>query len=665
MELQEAKRRIDELRTVIDYHSDRYYNEDAPEIEDDEFDALVRELRSLEEQFPSLVTPESYTQRVQGRASALFSEVRHEVPLLSLQDVFSEEELRDFDRRVRETVEDPVYVVEPKIDGLSVALEYENGKLVRAATRGDGQAGEDVTQNVRQIRRVPKMLSVALPRVIARGEVYMPRESFARLVKRQEENGEKAFKNPRNAAAGSLRQKDAAVTKDRELDLFVFNMQLIEGEEQVSHARSIDRMGELGLPVIPDQFVTSSIEEAVAQVRRLGEQRTALPYDMDGAVIKLDSFAQREQLGVTGKYPKWAVAFKYPPEEKETVLRQVEFQVGRTGVITPIGVFDPVTLAGTTVTRATLHNEDFIAQKELGIGDTVVLRKAGEIIPEVVRVVRHAEPMAQVQYPSVCPSCGETVHREADEAAVRCINSDCPAQQMRTLVHFASRDAMDIEGLGPAVVEALVEKGIVRHAYDLYTLKADEVAAIDRLGTKSAENLLAAIRASKENPLFRVLYALGIRHIGQKAAKLLSEHFGSMEAIMNASEEALSAIDGFGGIMARAVVDYFSHPSSRHLVEQLAALGVNMVDTTERKDDRFAGMTFVLTGTLPTMTRNEAAELIERYGGKTSGSVSKKTSIVLAGEEAGSKLVKAQQLGIRVINEEEFKAMINGEEDVS
>jgi len=664
MDLQDAKKRAEELRVQIDYHSERYYNEDAPEIEDDEFDALTRELKALEEQYPSIITPDSYTQRVKGSVSALFSPVRHAVPLMSLQDVFSEEELYDFDRRVRESVSDPVYVVEPKIDGLSVSLEYENGQLIRAATRGDGETGEDVTQNVCQIRRVPKTLKRSLPRVIARGEVYMPRESFASLVRRQEENGEKTFKNPRNAAAGSLRQKDSSVTKERELDMFVFNLQRIDGEEQVSHVRSIERMGELGLPVIPDQFMTSSIEEAIKQVRRLGEQRSRLAYDMDGAVIKLDSFSHRDRLGVTGKYPKWAVAFKYPPEEKETTLRQVEFQVGRTGVITPIGVFDPVMLAGTTVSRATLHNEDFIAQKQLGIGDTVVLRKAGEIIPEVVRTVRHAEPMVPVVYPTWCPSCGEAVQREEGEAAVRCINSDCPAQQMRTLIHFASRDAMDIEGLGPAVVEALVEKGIVAHAYDLYRMQAEDIAAIDRMGRKSAENLVAAVAASKENPLFRVLYALGIRHIGQKAAKLLSSRFGSMEAIMNASEEELSTIDGFGGIMAHSVAEYFARPSSRRLVEQLVACGVNMTDAPSVQDHRFAGMTFVLTGTLPTMTRNEASELIERFGGKTAGSVSKKTSVVLAGEDAGSKLVKAQQLGVRIIDENTFMTMINSEEDI-
>ena len=658
MDFDAAKKRVDELNRLIRYHSERYYNEDAPEIEDDEFDALTRELRALEEEYPALVSSDSYTQRVHGTASKLFSSVRHEVPLLSLQDVFSEEELLDFDHRVREEVSDPVYVVEPKIDGLSVAIEYQNGRIVRAATRGDGEIGEDVTQNILQIRRVPTMLENAPSRLIVRGEVYMPRRSFATLVMRQEENGEKPFKNPRNAAAGSLRQKDAAVTKSRELDLFVFNMQLVEGDTFSSHVESLEAMRDCGLPVVPDYFRTGSIEEVVAQVRRLGELRGQLAYDMDGAVIKLDSLAQRERFGSTGKFPKWAVAFKYPPEEKETILRDVEFQVGRTGVVTPIGVFDPVTLAGTTVSRATLHNEDFIAQKDLGVGDRVVLRKAGEIIPEVVRVVSHADPMARVIYPTTCPSCGSLSCREGEEAAVRCINPDCAAQRLRNLVHFASRDAMDIEGLGPAVIEVLAERGLVTHPYDFYTLPRDKVAAIDRLGEKSADNLIAAVESSKSNPLYRVIYALGIRHIGQKAAKLLADHFGSMQAVMEATVEQLGEIDGFGDVMAQSVVSFFAMPSSRELVHTLAALGVTMEEEKALADDRFNGMTFVLTGTLPTLKRQQAAEMIEQHGGKTASSVSKKTSIVLAGEEAGSKLVKAQQLGIRVIDESEFLDML-------
>lgn len=658
MEFNEAKLRVEELRSLIEYHSRRYYDNDAPEIEDDEFDALTRELKMLEEEYPSLVTPDSYTQRVHGTVSAQFAPVEHKVPLLSLQDVFSEEELYAFDRRVRESIPHVRYVVEPKIDGLSVSIVYQNGKLLRGATRGNGVVGEDITHNIRVIDGIPQTLAVTLPEVIVRGEVYMPREAFASLVKRQEENGEKPFKNPRNAAAGSLRQKDAAVAKERHLAMFAFNLQAIEGDAVTSHSESIVKMGEWGLPVIPTCFVADTIEEAIEEVRRLGESRPQLPFDMDGAVIKVDDLAQRETLGTTGKFPKWAVAFKYPPEEKETTLLDVEFQVGRTGVITPIGVFEPVTLAGTTVSRATLHNEDFIAEKGLCMGDTVIMRKAGEIIPEVLRVVRHADESAKVIYPEVCPSCGETVSREVGEAAVRCVNPDCPAQRARNLVHFASRDAMDIEGLGPAVVDLLLEEGLVKQVDDLYELPRDRVAAIERMGEKSADNLLAAIEASKRNDLYRVIYALGIRHIGGKAAKLLASHFHTMQAIACATEEDMSAIEGFGGIMAHSVASFFARPSSKELIERLTAVGVNMTDLTERVDDRFAGKTFVLTGTLPTMTRKEASDLIEKYGGKTASSVSKKTSYVLAGEEAGSKLVKAQQLGVPILTEAALLEMI-------
>ncbi len=659
MDFAAAKDRVAVLREQIQYHSDRYYNADSPEIEDDEFDALTRELRAIEEEYPSLITADSYTQVVHGSASTQFSPVTHAVPLQSLQDVFSEEELYDFDRRVRETVADPVYVVEPKIDGLSVAVEYIDGKLHVAATRGDGEVGEDITHNALQIVSLPKVISNAPSRLIVRGEVYMPRETFARLVSEQEEQGEKPFKNPRNAAAGSLRQKDPSVTQKRGLDLFVFNLQLIDGVEMSSHKQSLEWIRSCGFPVIPTCFSTSSIDEAIDEVCRLGESRPSLPFDMDGAVIKVDGFADREELGTTGKYPKWAVAFKYPPEEKETVLREVEFQVGRTGVITPIGVFDPVTLAGTTVTRATLHNEDFIAQKDLRIGDTVIMRKAGEIIPEVVKVMAHADPSEPIAYPTHCPSCSETVVREQDEAAVRCVNPQCPAQRVRNLIHFASRDAMDIEGLGPAVIEALVAAKLVSQVYDIYHLSRDDVAAIDRMGTKSADNLLSAIEASKQNDLSRVIYALGIRHIGQKAAKLLANAFGSMDKLADATSEELCAIDGFGGIMAQSVVDFFELAHSRDLVARLKAAGVNMeAATTAQEDTRFAGMTFVLTGTLPTLKRADAAALIEQFGGNVSGSVSKKTTVVLAGEDAGSKLTKAQQLGVRIIDEQEFLSMI-------
>ena len=653
-----AALRIEELREQIEYHSKRYYDEDAPEIEDDAFDALTRELKSLEEQYPHLITPDSYTQRVHGQVSHLFESVTHEVPLGSLQDVFSFDEIIDFDRRVRESVDRPRYVVEPKIDGLSIAIEYRNGHFYRGATRGDGLVGEDVSDNLRQIADIPQFLADPVSRIIVRGEVYMPRESFAALVRRQEENGEKTFKNPRNSAAGTLRQKDSSVVAERNLSLFVFNMQLIEGEELQSHADSLEKIKALGLPVVPFYCVTDSIDEVLDFVRHIGEQRSELPFDIDGAVVKVDDFTDREALGSTSKFPKWAVAYKYPPEEKETVLRDVEVNVGRTGVLTPTGVFDPVTLAGTTVSRATLHNQNFIDEKQLAIGDTVVMRKAGDIIPEVVRVAAHcgAQPY---QLPMVCPSCGMPVVREEEEAELRCVNPDCPAQRLRNLIHFTSKDAMDIDGLGPAVLELLVREGRVAHPYDLYTLTRVDIAGLDGLGQKSADNLLSALEKSKDNDLYRVIYGLGIRHIGEKAAKLLAQRFETMEAVLAATAEDIASIDGFGAVMAQSVVSFFALDPSRELVVRLQQAGVNMQAKTTRKDDRFAGKTFVLTGTLPTMTRGEASALIEEYGGKTSGSVSKKTDYVLAGEEAGSKLIKAQQLGITILTEEQFRNLLD------
>lgn len=658
MDFETAAARVRELRAQIDYHSKRYYDEDAPEIEDDAFDALTRELKALEEAFPSLVTPDSYTQRVHGELSSLFTPVTHAVPLASLQDVFSLSEVRDFDRRVRETVPHPTYVVEPKIDGLSIALEYRDGKFVRGATRGDGLVGEDVTANLRGISSIPTTLTEPVAHLIVRGEVYMPRESFAALVEKQQQEGEKTFKNPRNAAAGSLRQKDPAVTRRRCLDIFVFNLQLIEGETVTAHAASLERLKVLGFHMIPFYTVTDDIEKAVAEIERIGEVRQTLPFDIDGAVIKVDDFADREELGETSKFPKWAVAFKYPPEEKETTLLDVTVAVGRTGVLTPTGIFEPVTLAGTTVSRATLHNEDFIREKGLAVGDRVALRKAGDIIPEVVRVVYHQPDTPPFTMPRECPSCGSPVFREEGEAALRCENPECPAQVLRHLIHFASRDAMDIEGLGPAVLQQLVDAGLITAAYDIYRLDYEKVAALEGLGERSAENLRDAVEKSKQNPLFRVIFALGIRHVGQKAAKLLAAQFGSMDALMAADEAALCAIDGFGEIMAKSVVAFFSLPQSRHFVAQLADAGVNMTEKSEQKGDRFAGMTFVLTGTLPTMKRDMAAALIEENGGKTASSVSKKTTMVLAGEDAGSKLTKAQSLGIPVIDETEFLKML-------
>lgn len=658
MTLQEAGRRIAQLRDQIDYHSRRYYDEDAPEIEDDEFDALTRELRQLEEEYPQLITPDSYTQRVHGKISDLFTPVAHEVPLGSLQDVFSEEDVCAFDRRVRQTVLSPQYVVEPKIDGLSVAIEYRDGRFYRGATRGDGAVGEDVSENLRQIEAIPAVLTRPVKRLIVRGEVYMPRDSFAAIVRQQEENGEKPFKNPRNSAAGTLRQKDPTVVAKRKLSIFVFNLQLIEGETVHSHAQSLHLMEELGFSVIPFYSVVDSCQDVIERIHKIGKKRNDLPFDIDGAVVKVNDFTEREQLGSTSKFPKWAVAFKYPPEEKETVLRDVEVNVGRTGVLTPTGIFDPVTLAGTTVSRATLHNQNFIDIKGLCLGDRVAMRKAGDIIPEVVRVVAHAPNAQPYRLPTVCPSCGEPVMREEDEADLRCVNPSCPAQRLRNLIHFTSKDAMDIDGLGPAVLEALVKEGIVEHIDDLYDLPRDRIAAMEGLGAKSADNMLMAVNGSKDNDLSRVICGLGIRHIGEKAAKLLAARFGTMEAIAEASAEEIASIDGFGDVMAQSVATFFRLEPSRELIRKLQEHGVNMKALSKPEDDRFMGLTFVLTGTLPSMTRQEASALIEQYGGKTAGSVSKKTSYVLAGEDAGSKLTKAQQLGIRIIDEEEFREML-------
>ena len=653
-----VRERVIELKNLLTEANYRYYVLDDPTMADFEYDRLLRELEILEEENPELLTPDSPTQRVGGAAISTFEKYQHPVPLMSLQDVFSLDEVRSFDARIRETVSDPVYVVEPKIDGLSTAIEYRDGIFYRGATRGNGEVGEDVSANLRTIAAIPDRLTEPVSRLIVRGEVYMPHDNFAALVAAQEENGEQPFKNPRNAAAGSLRQKDPTVAARRGLSIFAFNVQLIEGEQVISHAASIERMKALGLSVIPFYTVCRTADELCAEIERIGEIRSGLPFDIDGAVVKVDDLAQREQIGSTSKFPKWAVAYKYPPEEKLTRLLDVEVTVGRTGVLTPTGVFEPVTLAGTTVSRATLHNQDYINEKDIGIGDTVVLRKAGEIIPEVVRVAEKAADHRRFTLPSVCPSCGQPTVRVEGEAATRCVYAGCPAQLCRNIIHFVSRPAMDIDGLGTAVVEQLIAEGKIRAAYDLYTLKKEEIAAMEGLGEKSADNLLAAIDKSRGNDLYRLLFALGIRHIGEKAAKVLAEHYGTMEALMAADAEDLARIDGVGGVLADSVVSFFAEEQNRLTVEKLQEAGVNMTCLTERKDDRFVGLTFVLTGTLPTMGRSEASALIEQYGGKTSGSVSKKTSIVLAGEDAGSKLTKAQTLGIRIIDEAEFLEML-------
>ncbi len=658
MDYQQAAQEVLELREKINYHNKKYYVEDAPEIDDFEYDMLYRRLQEMETQFPQLVTPDSPTQKVGGTALNKFEPVVHEVPLESLHDSFSEEELMDFDRKVRAAVEHPVYIVEPKFDGLSVALEYRDGVYVRGSTRGDGLAGEDVTENVRTIRTVPKKLKNPVPFLEVRGEVYMSHESFFQLCAKQELNDEKPFKNPRNAAAGSLRQKDPRVTASRVLDIFVFNVQQVNGETLQYHDESLNYLKSLGFTVPPFYNKCETITEVIEQVRKIGEMRGELGYSIDGAVIKVNSFAQRDLLGSTAKFPKWAEAFKYPPEEKQTKLLDIEINVGRTGVLTPTGVFEPVTLAGTTVSRATLHNQDFISEKDIRIGDIVVLRKAGEIIPEVVSVISHEDGALPYKIPEICPSCGGPVIREEGEAATRCSNPECPAQLLRHLIHFSSRDAMDIDGLGPAVIEQLAAHDLLSSPADLYRLTLSQLTTIERMGKKSSQNLLNAIARSKENDLYRLVFALGIPHIGLKAAKLLGAYFKSIDAIFAASVEDISGIDGFGLIMAESVHDFFALSNTAHLIGKLRDAGVNMLSKTTVQDTRFNGKTFVLTGTLPTLTRTEAGAAIEKFGGKVSSSVSKKTDYVLAGEDAGSKLTKAQQLGVSIISEQEFNDMI-------
>ena len=659
MEKQDVQQRLEALREQIRYHSRKYYTEYDPEISDYEYDQLYRQLETLEAEYPDLVTEDSPTRKIGGAVYNTFAPVIHQVPLESLHDSFSSEELQEFDRRVREAVGEVEYVVEPKFDGLSVALEYRNGLFVRGSTRGDGVTGEDVTENIRTIRSVPKILKEPVPFLEVRGEVYMSDESFQKLCARQELLEEKPFKNPRNAAAGSLRQKDPKITAQRELSIFIFNVQQVEGKSLSFHDESLEWLKSLGFPVFDQYRKTDSMDSVLQFIQEIGDRRGELDFPIDGAVVKVNRFTQREELGSTAKFPRWAEAFKYPPEEKETTLLEIEVNVGRTGVLTPTGCFDPVTLAGTTVSRATLHNQDFITEKDIRVGSRVILRKAGEIIPEVVAVLSHPEGSQPYHLPERCPSCGEIVTRVEGEAATRCTNPQCPAQLLRNLIHFASRDAMDIDGLGPVLLEQLLQKGMISSPADLYTLKVDELQALERFGEKSAINLVNALERSKGNDLYRLVYALGIPHIGAKAAQVLCNAFPTMEQIQNASEEEIAQIEGFGGIMAKEVVAFFQKESVRRLVERLGELGISMeAQQKESHGDKLAGSTFVLTGTLPTMSRKEASQLIESHGGKVTSSVSKKTSYVLAGEEAGSKLEKAQQLGIPILTEEEFLQMI-------
>ena len=657
MDKENALRRVNELTKIIEYHNNLYYNNDEPEISDYEYDMLLRELENLEAEYPELKRPDSPTNRVGGSAGEKFSPVTHAVPMESLHDSFSHDELRDFDRRVREAAGSVKYVVEPKFDGLSVSCEYRNGVFTRGSTRGDGTTGEDVTDNLMTIKSLPKRLKNAPEFIEVRGEVYMSFESFNALVKRQEENEEKPAKNPRNAAAGSLRQKNSKITAERQLDIFVFNIQQLEGAQVSSHSQSLEYLKQLGFPTSFHKTFTD-IEDVISEIERIGEHRGEYDYAIDGAVVKVDDFSQRELLGSTAKYPRWAEAYKYPPEEKPTKLLQIEINVGRTGVLTPVGVFEPVLLAGTTVSRATLHNSDFIAEKGVNVGDTVIIRKAGEIIPEVLSVAQKGENAEPFTFPKVCPSCGSPVSRD-DEAAIRCTNTDCPAQLMRHLIHFVSRDAMDIDGLGPAVLEQLVGENLIKSPADLYRLEASQLISLERMAEKSANNLVAAVEKSKENELYRLVFALGIRNIGRKAAKLICENFATIDDIMNASAEDFEKIEGFGSVMAQSVQGYFALESTRELIDELKQLGLKMKPSEQKpKGGLFEGKTFVLTGTLPNMKRSEAAKLIEAHGGKTSSSVSKKTSFVVAGEEAGSKLTKAQSLGITILSEQELLDML-------
>ena len=655
-----AREEIKKLRDELNEHSYRYYVLDDPSISDYEYDMMLRALSALEDENPELVTPDSPTQRVGGQALSTFAPVTHEVPLESLANAFSNEELEDFDRRVKAVSPEADYVVEPKIDGLSVALEYRNGVFVRGATRGDGTTGEDVTENLRTIRSIPLSLENAPERLIVRGEVFMPKKVFEELNIQREINDEPLFANPRNAAAGSLRQQDPKIAAARKLDILVFNVQLVSGISFETHSQSLEYLRNLHFKALTP-VVCSSIKECEKEIERLGNERDKLSFDMDGAVIKVNSLSARTVLGSTSKYPRWAMAFKYPPEVKQSKLLDIIVQVGRTGVLTPKAVVEPVRLAGTTVTNATLHNQDFISEKDIRIGDTVLIRKAGEIIPEVLGIVPEKRPDGAQPYmlPDKCPVCGGDVLRDEDGAAVRCTNMLCPAQRLRNIVHFASRDSMDIDGLGSAVIDSLLKAELIQSAADLYYLKAQDVAQLERMGKKSAENLIAAIEKSKQNDISRLIAALGIRQVGVKAAKTLASEFDSMDALMSASAQQLTDIGDIGPVTADYIVRWFASPVSREFIEKLRTAGVNMLSKKEASGDRrFEGKTFVLTGTLENYTRQQAQSVIESFGGKASGSVSAKTDYVLAGENAGSKLAKAQKLGIRIITEEEFGNMI-------
>ncbi len=652
MDINTAKERISELSELLEKYNHQYYEMNESDVSDYEFDMLMQELRTLEEQYPEFVSPASPTQRVGGMAQSRFEKVQHTVQMASLQDVFSFEQVKSFLNKCTEALGNIGYTVEPKIDGLSVSLEYENGVLTRGSTRGDGFVGEDVTANLKTIRSIPLKLKNAPEFLEVRGEVYMPRESFFELVEQQELMDEQPFKNPRNAASGSLRQKNSKITAQRKLDIFIFNVQQCIGREFTSHSESLDYLNELGFKTVPSYKICTKYDEIEAEIGRIGDERVDFSFDIDGVVIKVNNLAQREIMGSTTKTPKWAVAYKFPPEEKETKLLDIEVNVGRTGAITPVAVFEPILLAGTSVSRAVLHNQDFINEKDIRIGDIITVRKAGEIIPEVLKSVSHEENSVTFRLPDSCPVCGTPSVRDEGESVLRCPNVQCPAQLLKNMIHFASKNAMNIDGLGPANMKLFVESGLVKSPADLYNLEKEQLMSLERFAEKSADNLLKAIENSKSAELDRLVHALGIRNIGQRAATLLCEKFPSMDELLLAEKEDISSIEGFGDIMAESVYNALSEPNRIELIERLRACGVNMnYSKQSTSDNRFEGLTFVLTGTLPNMKRDEAKKLIESFGGKVSGSVSKKTSYVVAGEEAGSKLVKAQELGIEILSE--------------
>lgn len=665
MDKKQAKERIESLRQQVEYHAKKYYDDDKPEISDFEYDMLMVELRNLEKEFPEFQSQNSLTQKVGGHVKEGFQKVTHEVPLQSLQDVFSIEEVKDYITKIEQkakenNIEQVTYVVETKIDGLSAALEYKNGEFVRGATRGNGTVGEDVTNNLKTVKTIPMKLKDKID-ITVRGEVFIAKNDFEKMNQEREENEEDVFANARNAAAGSLRQLDSKITEKRPLDIYIFNVQKIEGKKFNSHYEELEYLEKQGFHVNPVRIYCKTVEEIEQAIYQIGEKRENLTFGIDGAVVKVDDLKFREILGSTAKTPRWAVAYKYPPEKKETKLKEIICQVGRTGVITPMAILNPVKVAGSTISKTTLHNQDFIIEKELKIGDTVVIQKAGDVIPEIVEVKKEKRTGEEIEFqmPKTCPVCGALAVREEGEAAIRCTGIECPAKLFRNLVHFVSREAMNIDGLGENIIGQLLEKGLIENIADIYSLKLEDIASLKKNGQKFASNLIDSINKSKENDLHRLITALGIRHVGAKASKLLARKYKTIDGLMQANQEDLSMINDIGPIVASSIVEFFSQEQTIDLIQKLKAEGVNVeAKEEENLDNRFEGKTFVLTGTLENYTRGEAGNLIEKYGGKTSSTVSKKTDYVLAGEEAGSKLTKAQNLGVTILSEAEFQEMI-------